>query len=281
MRNSRPRLLAAVAVLALALTGLTAGLEITGRHSHAGHSQRPGNNAGGQLQPSTSIAGRVPSSPRSRRPRVSQSATATPGTGRRTSSSASPSPSVGVPSQSQLEAALLTAPEVGPTFTEQPEGSGISDNSLNTACPALADGANPSETAIRAFVADPDSTSITYVTEELLQYTASGAKAQLDQFAQVANACPSISAVIPTSPFGKLTVEIGVADEAFPAVGDQTAAVRVTGDVVTLGVTVSGDIVAVRQGGTVILVVNVAVQVNSGLTGSVVNNAYQKVAASW
>ena len=186
-----------------------------------------------------------------------------------------------MPSQSDLEAALLTAPEVGPNFTEQPQGSGISVNSLNNACPAVGGGANPSETAIRAFVANPNSTSITDVTEELLQYPVSDAKAQLDQFAQVAKACPSFAVVIPTSSLGNLTVQIGVADEAFPAVGDQTAALRVTADVITVGVTVSGNIVAVRHGGTVILVVNVALQVDSGLTRSVLDEAYRKVAASW
>jgi len=97
----------------------------------------------------------------------------------------------------------------------------------------------------------------------------------------VANACPSFTVVIPTASLGKLTVQIGVADEAFPAVGDQTAALRVTADVITIGVTVSGDIVAVRHGGTVILVVNVALQVDSGLTRSVLDEAYRKVATSW
>ena len=87
--------------------------------------------------------------------------------------------------------------------------------------------------------------------------------------------------VIPTSSLGNLTVQVGVADEAFPAVGDQTAALRVTADVITVGVTVSGDIVAVRHGGTVILVVNVALQVDSGLTRLVLDEAYRKVAASW
>jgi hypothetical protein len=186
-----------------------------------------------------------------------------------------------VPSQSELDAALLTAPEVGPGFRQQPPGSGIGENSLNSACGALGAGPSPSETAIRAFVANPNSTSIDDVTEELLQFTASQAKTQLDQFAQVVQACPSISVVIPTS-IGKLQVQIGLADEAFPAAGDQTAAIRVTADVVNLSnVTVSADIVAVRHGGTVLLIVNAALQVDSGLTRSVVAAAYEKVAAGW
>jgi hypothetical protein len=186
-----------------------------------------------------------------------------------------------VPSQSELDSALLTAAEVGPGFRQQPTGSGIGENSLNKACGALGGGASPSETAIRAFVANPDSTSIDDVTEELLQFTTSQAETQLDQFAQVVRACPSISVVIPTS-IGKLQVQIGLADEAFSATGDQTAAIRVTADVVNLSnVTVSADIVAVRHGGTVLLVVNAALNVDSGLTRSVVAAAYEKVAARW
>src|SRR5260221_7873247 len=81
MRYSRPRLLGAVAVLALVVTGSTVGLEIAGRHSPAGHSQRSGNNGGALPQPSTLISGGASSSPGSRGPRASQRATATPSTG--------------------------------------------------------------------------------------------------------------------------------------------------------------------------------------------------------
>ncbi len=185
-----------------------------------------------------------------------------------------------MPTQTELEAALLTASEVGPGFSVQAPGSGISEGSLTNACPAVAAGSNPSETAIRAFVANPGTLSVDDVTEELLQFTVSGAEAQLDQFAQVVNACGSFSVTIPTSA-ENLQVQIGLANEAFPAVGDQTAAIRVTADVVTLGVTVTGDIIAVRYGGTVVLMVNVALEVSSDLTRSVVDTAFAKVAARW
>lgn len=185
-----------------------------------------------------------------------------------------------MPTQAELEAALLTASEVGPGFEVQSPGSGISEGSLNDACPAVEGGTNPSETAIRAFEANPGSTSIEDVTEELLQYTVSGAEAQLNQFAQVVNACGSFSLTIPTS-IGTLQVHIGLANEAFPAVGDQTAAIRVTANVTNAGVTVTGDVVAVRYGGTVVLVVNVALEVNSALTRSVADTAFARVAARW
>ena len=185
-----------------------------------------------------------------------------------------------MPTQAELEEALLTASEVGPGFEVQSPGSGISDGTLSNACHAVAGGINPSETAIRAFEANPGSIGIQDVTEELLQYSVSGAKAALDQFAQVVNACGSFSLTVPT-PLGTLQVQIGLANEAFPAVGDQTAAIRVTANVAKAGVTITGDIVAVRYGGTVVLVVNVAVEVNSDLTRSVVDTAFARVAARW
>jgi hypothetical protein len=187
-----------------------------------------------------------------------------------------------VPTQADLEGALLTASQVGPGFTVQPEGSGIGEDSLAKVCPALnAPGANPSETATRAFEANPGSPFVTDVTEELLQFTPAQAEAQISQFATVVDACPSLTLQFASSPLGPLTVQLGLSLEAFPETGDGVAAVHVTADVVTDGITITGDIVAVRHGGTVILVVNVAVPVDSDLTRSVVAAGFGDVAARW
>jgi hypothetical protein len=177
---------------------------------------------------------------------------------------------------------LLTAAQIGPGFEQQPEGSGISEGSMTNACKAVGQGANPSAVAIRAFDANPNTANVVEVTEELLQFTPSQAEAQLDQFAAVANACPTFTVNIPSS-LGNLQVQIGLAQEAFSGVGDQDAAILVTADVATAqgDIPVYADIVAVRHGGTVILVVNAALQVNSDLTSSVVDAAYGQVAARW
>jgi len=133
-----------------------------------------------------------------------------------------------------------------------------------------------------SFVANPGSLSITEVTEELLQFTPGQAVAQLNQFAQVAMACPEFSIVIPTAE-GNIPAQIAVIQEALSGIGDQDAAIQITADLTTpLGeVTLSGDIVAVRLGGTVILVVNAAVQLDTDLTNSVLSRAYEQVAARW
>ncbi len=187
-----------------------------------------------------------------------------------------------VPSQAELNAALLTAAQVGPGFTLQPPGSGISESSMTSACPAVGNGASPSLVATAAFVANPTSETITEVTEELLQFTPAQAKAQLDQFAQVAEACPEFNFQIPFTS-GTIDAQIGIAQEAFSGVGDQDAAIRVTAVLTTAegNVTVSGDIFAIRHGGTVILVVNAAIELDTDLTESVAKEAYQQVAALW
>lgn len=80
-----------------------------------------------------------------------------------------------------------------------------------------------------------------------------------------------------------MRVRIGLAQEAFSGVGDQDAAIRVTANIITQAGTVvaSGDVVAVRHGATVILVVNAALNADTSLTDSVVNRAYEQVAARW
>jgi hypothetical protein len=153
---------------------------------------------------------------------------------------------------------------------------------MTSACPAVGNGASPSEVAIAAFVANPSSVTITEVTEELLQFTPDEAKAQLDQFAQVAEACPEFNVQVPSAE-GTIQAQIGLAQEAFSGIGDQDAAIRVTADLTTQegDVAISGDIFAIRHGGTVILVVNAAIQLDTDLTDSVAKEAFQQVAARW
>lgn len=284
----RGRLATAIAVPALIAT-LVGALVLVSR-SPSGKS--PFGGPGGGLGPQTSgsAPGQTPTSPTPHHP-VTSAATEPPWSHGRTSASApassspassgaSPAPS-GVPSQSELDSALLTAAQVGPGFTRQPADSGISESSLTSACPAVG-GASPSEMAMASFVANPGSLSITEVTEELLQFTPGQAVAQLNQFAQVAMACPEFSIVIPTAE-GNIPAQIAVIQEALSGIGDQDAAIQITADLTTpLGeVTLSGDIVAVRLGGTVILVVNAAVQLDTDLTNSVLSRAYEQVAARW
>jgi hypothetical protein len=112
------------------------------------------------------------------------------------------------------------------------------------------------------------------ISETLLQYPVSVAEMQMEQFAQVADECSSFAVTT-----HGLSIDVGIALEAFPSLGDQTLALRVSADVVTDGITITGDVVAVRHEGTVMVVTNVALPLNSGLTRSVVAAAYANVAA--
>jgi hypothetical protein len=199
-----------------------------------------------------------------------------PSGGRSASSAGSSSPATfPVPSGADLQAALLTAAELpGGGFAAEPTGSGISLGSLQRVCPVLGGfGSGGSAQASAAYTRGglgPD------LSETLLQASVSGAETQIGQFAQVAQACGSFSIAV-NGTYAAVAITI----EAFPSVGDQTVALRISADLPAYGVTISGDIVAVSHHGTVIVVTNVGLPLDSGLTRAVVTQAYAKVAARW
>jgi len=142
-------------------------------------------------------------------------------------------------------------------------------------CPfATVDQANPSAQADEAFTAGsagPD------VSETLLQYPVSVAKGQMKQFAETAIACSSFAA----NEQG-LVLRVALVREAFPSFGDDTIALRISAVVVTReNLTIDSDVIAVRRGGTVLLVTNVGMPLNTGLSRTLVAAAYGKVPRKW
>jgi hypothetical protein len=119
---------------------------------------------------------------------------------------------------------------------------------------------------VSSFVASPQSPQA--VTEDSCSTPSPRPGPQLSQFA----------AVVPT-PLGEVRVQASLSEVAFLGVGDQDAAIRVTATL-TFGhgqFPASGDIVAVRRGGTVILVINAAaVQADTGLTQSIVRKGARR-----
>lgn len=178
--------------------------------------------------------------------------------------------------EDQLEAALLTAGELpGGGYGAEPQGAGITTGSIGE-CPEL--NALSSSASAQAEVAffrdsssDPDA-----VSEMLLQYTIGDAEAQMKLFASVPQDCATLSAKA-----GGFDLAITISAESFPVTGDQTVALRINATLVGLGTTISGDLVAVRHGGTLLLITNVGLPLDSGLTRSLVSMAYAKVAAQW
>ena len=76
-------------------------------------------------------------------------------------------------------------------------------------------------------------------------------------------------------------IAVSLSREAFPVFGNNTVAVRITANLAKYRLSISADVVAVRHGGTVIVVTNVALPLDSGLTQSTMAAAYAKVAARW
>jgi len=184
------------------------------------------------------------------------------------------------PDQAELEAALLTAAELpGSGYTTQQGASQAGLGSLQY-CPALSAGqSGVSAQASRSFSggnAGPD------ISEGLFQDTVSGAKQMVGAFTTVPRTCGRFSTVV-----GGLSLAVTVSAVSFPPIGDETAAVQVNVQIpvsqsgVTYQVTISGDVVAIRHAGTVIVVTNVGYPLDEGLTESVAATAYTKVAARW
>jgi acyl-CoA thioesterase len=99
----------------------------------------------------------------------------------------------------------------------------------------------------------------------------------LDAFRTVVSTCGSFSVTV-----GGLSLAVTATTVTFPQIGDQTAALQINVQVLADGVIVSGDVVAIRYGGTVIVVTNVAYPaLSQGLTESVAAAAYAKVASQW
>jgi hypothetical protein len=191
---------------------------------------------------------------------------------------ASPSPPF-VPDQADLQAALLTAAQLpGSGYQEQQPGSGPGLSSLKE-CPAL----NAGQSGITAqvndyFVSGNAATGAeTDVSEGLFQDTVTGARQMVGAFRTAVASCGSFSFTVKGVPFA-----VSAALISFPSMGDQTAAVQVTVSQAAAHFSISGDVVAIRLGGTVIVITNVGYPtLSTGLTDAVASDAYAKVASRW
>jgi len=131
---------------------------------------------------------------------------------------------------------------------------------------------NPIAQAQEAFSAGNSGPDI---SETLLQYPVSVAKGQLAQFAETANVCATFSG----NEQGVI-LRIVITREAFPMFGDETVALSVSADVIRdNNLTVNSDVVAVRLDGTVILITNTGIPLDTALTRTLVSAAYARVAA--
>ena len=133
---------------------------------------------------------------------------------------------------------------------------------------------NPTAQAVEAFTAGSSGPDI---SEALLQYPVSVAEGQMAQFAETAKVCSSF----PASADG-LVLKVTIASESFPTFGGDTVALRLSAIVIKANnQTINTDIVAVRHGGTIILITNAGVPLNTALTRTIVAEASAKVPSRW
>jgi hypothetical protein len=182
------------------------------------------------------------------------------------------------PSPAQLQKALIgvvNLPDIG--FQEETLPSGSSVDTF-APCPYAANGPQPVEEADAGFTAGPSALDAITVVEALQQYPVNSAEEQLSQFAAIAaSACRDF-----TVDLEGLKVHVTLAHEAFPSYGNRTVALRLNATIINAGnLTFDSDLVAVRHGGTVIVITNTAQtqSFNATITRIAVSAAYKKVAA--
>lgn len=257
----------------IGVAGLTVALAACAGHSTAGASP------GRSMSPSSISAravNRIPvrSLPASGRPALDNrtSALLVDSTDSRPSSSASNPPT---PTAAQLESALLTLADMPDASFQVLPPIDDSDASLLSSCPfATQDQATPSadvEADFGTSLIGPD-----IITEDLQQYSVGVAEAQLQQFAETAFKCSTFTTVV-----DKFSVAVFLAPEAIPRFGDETVALSLIADVrlPRINLSTTTDLVAVREGGTVMIIVNTAPQLDHTETTTLVRTAYQRLAA--
>jgi hypothetical protein len=192
--------------------------------------------------------------------------------------------STAVPTLAQLQDALLTPSNLPASMRFQeiplPPATGVTSFAP---CPFAAEGPQPFEEADASYSAGTTGTDVVTVTESLEQYSVGNAKKALTQFAAFATACSNLS-----FKFLGLTLSLDIARELFPSFGNGTVALRMVTRIVNDDdLLIDTDLVAVRYGGTVIVITNTATappgsQLFSGtLTRIAVAAAYKKVTALW
>jgi hypothetical protein len=229
------------------------------------------------------VAGKVPSSSAARKKGkarrspattpVSAGLSARPSAAKTTASAPASAP-LRVPTAADLQAALLTAADLPAGYSAQPVSESDLGGSSLSGCPALT--SNPMGVSDQAAVNLTGPGAATSVSETLMQLTAGDAAKAMASYAAMSTSCRSFTGQVDTYP-----VAFSTAPLAVTALGDQRTAVRITGYVLALHVSIYTDVVVVRHGGTLIVVIDVGLTPETAFTGQIASKAYAKVAARW
>jgi hypothetical protein len=176
------------------------------------------------------------------------------------------------PTAADLQGALLTTADMPAGYSVQPGGGSALAGSSISGCPQLA--SNPSGVTDQATVALADPPDNPSVGETLLQLSPADADSAMASYAAVATDCSQFTAVVDHYNVAFTTEPLSVG-----ALGDQTSAVHITGHIESASQPIYVDFVAIRHGGTVIVLVDVSLTSDTAFTTQIASKAYAKVAA--
>lgn len=181
-------------------------------------------------------------------------------------------PPLPVPSGAELAAALLTPADLR-GYALQSSGSG--DSSFS-GCQVLVN--NPAGAIADPSVTLMDEGTGTTVSEMLLQMTPGDVPHAMNEYAAMPGSCHSFTGTV-----DGFTLSFSTAPLQVRALGDQTVAARITGEITGTNEHVYTDVVVVRHYSTLIVtsIAIVGQLPGTTLTETVAAKAYAKVAARW
>jgi hypothetical protein len=179
----------------------------------------------------------------------------------------------GVPTTADLQAALLTTADLPAGYSVEPNGSALGGSSIS-GCSPLAD--NPPGVLAQAAVGLADPPSNPSVGETLMQLSRADAASAMASYATIATDCSQFTAVVDHYHVTFTTQPLAVG-----ALGDQISAVHITGRIPSVSHPIYVDFVAIRHGGTLIVIVDVSLTSDTAFTAQVASKAYVRVAARW
>jgi predicted small secreted protein len=173
--------------------------------------------------------------------------------------------------EEQLRAALLTINDMPTGFTLDATNKKDSNSNFQ-GCEQLAGLEQRSDTENGIDVSFTKGGFGPFVSESLGQKTEQGAKDALDKFANAFSACKTVRSI---GSDGK-AIELKLSPLSFPKLGDDTFALRMSGD--AEGITVGFDVVVIRRSGVMILILNAGIgSPDSAITETVARKALEKV----
>ncbi|MFG1603391.1 hypothetical protein [Actinoplanes sp. NPDC049265] len=179
-----------------------------------------------------------------------------------------------VPTSADLRAALLDPGELSGFEADSGKDSAAGGEG---ACPALDTDFSGGATA-RADVLLYNGSTTAFIRERLRQHTPGEAKAALDRIRGVPRKCARYT----TSVNGLGEVAVTVRSLGAPGLGDGSAAVRIVMRPRLASIAIIENLVAVRRGGTLILLTHTAVSsIDDRLTSAAISRAVRKTEQVW